>query len=190
VSARRAAAAVAAAALAAGALASCGSSSSSRPRARFDARAARATLRAAEPLMSVGAGALGYRVALAPSRPGVEADIDREQRRITLFLSAHEVPHLVAHDLAHEIGHAVDLARLTEADRRAYLVRRGRPGGPWWPRGASDYAVGAGDFAEVYALCHAASPTFRSTLAPRPADPCAVLPAVAREKMRATQGFR
>jgi hypothetical protein len=186
----RRAAIVALAALAATAVAGCGSGSPRAAAPPFDRSAARAALQATAPLMSTGAGPLGYRVALAPPRPGIEGDIDRAHHRITLFLSGHEVPHVVAHDLAHEIGHAVDFERLTNADRRAYLARRGRPDAAWWPTGASDYGVGAGDFAEVYALCHAASPIFRSTLAPRPADPCAVLPAVARGKMPATEGIR
>ena len=46
---------------------------------------------------------------------------------------------------------------------------------------ASDYRSGAGDFAEVFALCHSVSPVFRSRLAPRPQDPCAVLPKSARD---------
>ena len=71
--------------------------------------------------------------------------------------------------------------RMNDAERRAYLVDAGAfP----LPRGSrqrdSDYAVGAGDFAEVFALCHSASPDFRSRLAPRPATPCELLPAGAR----------
>jgi hypothetical protein len=69
---------------------------------------------------------------------------------------------------------------MTPAGRRAYLDGRGVPRAQWWPRnGRADYSVGAGDFAEVYALCHAASPEFRSRLAPRPVDACAMLPAAA-----------
>jgi hypothetical protein len=177
------------AALTAGCAATGPSGPSSPPGARFDAAAARATLRATGPLLSVGAGTLGYKVVLAPARAGFEGNIDRGDRRITLFMDGREAPHRVAHDLAHEIGHAFDFERMTSADRRAYLARRGRPDAPWWPKGASDYGVGAGDFAEVFALCHAASPTFRSRLAPRPADPCALLPATARAKMSATEGM-
>ncbi len=33
-----------------------------------------------------------------------------------------------------------------------------------------------GDFAEVFAACHAASPEFRSRLAAPPDDPCGMLP--------------
>jgi hypothetical protein len=91
-----------------------------------------------------------------------------------------DAPHRTAHDLAHEIGHAFDAVHMTPAARRAYLARRGVPHAAWWPRDRhGDYSVGAGDFAEVYALCHAASPDFRSRLAPRPVDACAILPAEA-----------
>jgi hypothetical protein len=178
--------------LALAALAASGCGGSPPPAAHepaFDAAGARAGLRSARALLA-GAGTLGYRLAVAPPRTGLEARIDRVHRRITLFLTGRETPHVVAHDLAHELGHAVDFARMTDADRRAYLVRRGRPTAMWWPREASDYAVGAGDFAEVYALCHAASPVFRSRLAPRPQDPCRVLPAAASAKMSATEGIR
>ena len=78
--------AVALAAVAAVAVAGCGSASPRSPAPSFDAGAARATLRATTPLMSAGAGPLGYRVVLAPPRPGIEGDINREHRRITLFL--------------------------------------------------------------------------------------------------------
>jgi hypothetical protein len=178
-------------ALAALAASGCGGSQSrpAAPEPTFDAGGARAGLRSAHALLA-GGGTLGYRVAPAPPRTGLEAQIDRTHRRITLFLTGHEAPHVIAHDLAHELGHAVDFEHLTDADRRAYLARRGRPAAAWWPRGASDYAVGAGDFAEVYALCHAASPVFRSRLAPRPQEPCRVLPAAARGKMSATEGTR
>lgn len=173
--------------LAALAASGCGASAAPAPPERsFDAGGAGAGLRSARALLA-GGGTLGYRIAVAPPRPGVEARIDRTHRSITLFLTGHEAPHVIAHDLAHELGHAVDFDRLTHADRRDYLSRRGRPAAAWWPRGASDYAVGAGDFAEVYAACHAASPVFRSRLAPRPQDPCRVLPAAARGKMSATE---
>ena len=103
-------------------------------------------------------------------------------RTITLYSRVTDAPHRVAHDLAHELGHAVDADRLSAADRAAYLRRRGVADAAWWPSGrGADYASGAGDFAEVFALCHAASAEFRSRLAPPPADPCAALPAAARD---------
>ena len=111
----------------------------------------------------------------------MRAETDTGARTITLFLDPADAPHRVAHDIAHELGHAWDSRHLDDAGRRAYLRGRGAAGAGWWPdRRSADYATGAGDFAEVFARCHAASPEFRSRLAPAPADACAALPAAAR----------
>jgi hypothetical protein len=124
---------------------------------------------------------LGYTLRVAGPVPGLRGQTDTAARTITLFVSPHDAPHVVAHDLAHEIGHAFDARRLTGVQRAAYLRARGAPHAPWFPdRTTSDYRSGAGDFAEVFALCHAASPIYRSRLAPRPADACRALPAPAR----------
>jgi hypothetical protein len=93
-------------------------------------------------------------------RGGVRGQTDTALRTITLYVDARDATHRAAHDLAHEVG---------------------APAARWSPAQAgSDYATGAGDFAEVFARCHAASPEFRSRLAPRPADACALLSAGAR----------
>ena len=154
-----------------------------------DVAAARALVRQAERLVTVSPRALGYRVRIAGPRPDVRAQTDTAAHTITLFVSPADAPHRVAHDLGHELGHAFDAVRLSGAQRAAYLRARGAPGAAWWPGGAvSDYRSGAGDFAEVFALCHAASPEFRSRLAPRPRDPCALLPPAARTAMLAGGG--
>lgn len=142
----------------------------------------------ARALVAGDPSALGFRVVVSGPRAGVRAQTDRDARTITLFVRSGETPHRVAHDLAHELGHAVDHRLLTDADRAAYLRRRGVSGAAWWPSGAGDdYDAGAGDFAEVFALCRAASPEFRGTLAPRPADPCPLLPAAARRAALTTE---
>jgi len=147
--------------------------------------AARAVVRRAQALVDVRPAALGYRLRVTGPRSGVLAETDTGTRTITLRVGAVAVPHLVAHDLAHELGHAFDERHLTAAARAAYLRARGATAAPWWPaNGAADYRTGAGDFAEVFALCHAASPEFRSRLAARPRDPCAALPAAARGPLR------
>lgn len=127
-------------------------------------------------LVGFDADRLGYSVRFAPGRPGVRAQVDGAGKTISVFLRDGDAPHVVAHDIAHELGHAFDQARLSDADRRDYLARRGVSEAAWLPTGASDYGVGAGDFAEVFALCHAASPDFRGTLAPRPENACELLP--------------
>jgi hypothetical protein len=146
-----------------------------------DATAVRAVVTRAQTLMSVTPEQLGYRLRIAGPLPGVRGRTDTAARTITLFVSPRDAPHRVAHDLGHEIGHAFDAARLSGAERAAYLRARGVPSAPWWPgRRASDYRSGAGDFAEVFALCHAASPDYRSRLAGRPQDACGALPKPAR----------
>jgi hypothetical protein len=135
-----------------------------------------ALLRRALSLVSLPHGQLGYRLVAAPPRAGVRAQIDRASRTITVFVSTSDALHRIAHDVAHELGHAYDDRRMTPALRREYLRRRGAPGAAWWPGARlSDLRTGAGDFAEVFALCHAPSPEFRSRLAPRPADPCGMV---------------
>jgi hypothetical protein len=120
----------------------------------------------------------GWSVRYVAARPGApRAQADRRERRIDVFVRAGDVPHRIAHDVAHELGHAWDEAVLTDAARAGYLRGRGSTAVSWWPAGRwSDYASGAGDFAEVFARCHAASPEFRSRVAPPPADACALLP--------------
>jgi hypothetical protein len=146
-----------------------------------DAAAARAVVARAQRLVSVTPAQVGYTLHVAGPVSGLRGQTDTGARTITLFVSPHDAPHVVAHDLAHEIGHAFDARRLTSAQRAAYLRARGVPAASWFPgHTASDYRSGAGDFAEVFALCHAASPVYRSRLAPRPADACRVLPPSAR----------
>ena len=79
------------------------------------------------------------------------------------------------------LGHAWDARHLDDAGRRAYLRDRGARapcGGR--ARSAPTTARARADFAEVFARCHAASPEFRSRLAPPPPDACAALPPAAR----------
>ncbi len=146
-----------------------------------NAAAARDVVRRAHGLVDVTPAQVGYRLRVEGPLPGVRGRIDTAARTITLFVAAGSAAHRVAHDLAHEIGHAVDDGRLTAAQRAAWLRARGATGTAWWPGGTtSDYRSGAGDFAEVFALCHAASPEYRSRLAIRPQDPCGLLPKDAR----------
>jgi hypothetical protein len=146
-----------------------------------DSAAVHALAARAQRLVSLTPAQLGYTLRVAGPVPGVRGQTDNASRTITLFVSPNDTPNVVAHDLGHELGHAFDARRLTAADRDAYLRARGAPAAPWFPGPqASDYRSGAGDFAEVFALCHAASPVYRSRLAPRPQDPCGALPKQAR----------
>jgi hypothetical protein len=154
-----------------------------------DAAAARAVVDRARRLLTVTPAQLGYTLRVAGPVAGLGGQTDNATRTITLFVAPGDTPNVVAHDLAHEIGHAFDARRLTPARRAAYLRARGAPGAPWLPgTSASDYRSGAGDFAEVFALCHAPSPVYRSRLADRPEDPCGALPKEARAAKLAKGG--
>jgi len=146
-----------------------------------DAAAARSVVARARALVAVTPAQLGYHLRVAAPVAGLRGRTDTAARTITLYVAPGDAPGAVAHDLGHELGHAFDATRLTDADRAAYLRARGVAGATWFPgRRASDYRSGAGDFAEVFALCHAASTVYRSRLAARPQDPCGVLPKQAR----------
>jgi hypothetical protein len=143
----------------------------------------------AQRLVTVTPAELGYALRVAGPVPGLRGQTDNAARTITLYVGPHDAPNVVAHDLGHELGHAFDARRLTAAQRAAYLRARGAPNAPWLPGAqASDYRSGAGDFAEVFALCHAASPVYRSRLAARPQDPCGALPKQARAAKLAEGG--
>jgi hypothetical protein len=146
-----------------------------------ESAAVRAVVSRAERLVTLTPAELGYTLRVAGPVPGLRGQTDTAAHTITLFVSPNDTPNVVAHDLGHELGHAFDARMLTGAQRAAYLRARGVPDAPWFPGArASDYRSGAGDFAEVFALCHAASPVYRSRLADRPQDPCAALPKQAR----------
>ena len=154
-----------------------------------DRAAVRAVVDRAERLVTLTPAELGYTLRVAGPVPGLRGRTDTAARTITLFVSPEDTPNVVAHDLGHELGHAFDARALTTAQRAAYLRARGVPGASWFPGPhASDYRSGAGDFAEVFALCHAASPVYRSRLAARPVDPCAALPKQARAAKLAEGG--
>ncbi|HUR84869.1 MAG TPA: hypothetical protein VMY78_05950 [Solirubrobacteraceae bacterium] len=175
---------VACGAVAALALGGCSDSGDSQPSGAGGpaTTAGEALARRAQALVDVAPSDLGYRLVVAgPRGDGVRGATDTKLRTITLYVLPGDGAHRVAHDLAHEIGHAYDDRRLTEDEREDWLRVRGAPRARWFPGGpASDYDTGAGDFAEVFARCHAASPEFRSRLGPRPADACSLLPAGAR----------
>jgi hypothetical protein len=128
---------------------------------------------------------LSYQVVFAPGRANVRGQTNRQTKTITVFLTRGDAPHRVAHDIAHEFGHAFDDQFMNDALRSRYLQARGASRAAWFPGARfSDYAFGAGDFAEVFALCHAASPEFRSQLSPRPAQPCGILSDITPEAGR------
>lgn len=92
-------------------------------------------------------------------RDGYRGNTNTVTRTISVYVSDGDTPQTVADVVAHEVGHAIDVMYLGDAQRRAWLEQRGIESG-WWPHsGASDFHVGAGDFAEAVAATLIASPS-------------------------------
>ncbi len=110
----------------------------------------------------------GWTIEFLPERDGYLGVTWSKTHRVEIYVRIGESMDDVAFTLAHELGHAVDLTYLNSDDRAAWLKARGASGTPWWTdSGASDYAVGAGDFAEAFAVWQIGG-TSLSTVAEQP----------------------
>lgn len=106
-------------------------------------------------------GATGFFISFQSARPGVRGLTFSYEGRIEIYVRSSDQPFDLAHVIAHEIGHAVDIAFNSSDDRVRWLSQRGLPADhPWWPGGVSDFASGAGDFAECFASWAVGSPSY------------------------------
>jgi len=95
----------------------------------------------------------GWTIEFLPGRPGFLGATWPDRKHIEVFVRDDLDDAELAFTLAHEIGHAVDVTHLDEDDRARWLRARGRLGTPWWTgSGLSDFEVGAGDWAEAFAV--------------------------------------
>jgi hypothetical protein len=118
----------------------------------------------------------GWTVELMPARYDVHGLTFTGDARIELYVRPTDDAATLARVLAHELGHAADLTLNDDTDRAGWLDQRGIPHAPWWPgEAASDFASGAGDFAECFSTWQVGS-TSRSEIAvPCRAEDLAVL---------------
>lgn len=93
-----------------------------------------------------------------------------KQRTVEIYLRAGRSADATAHDLAHELGHVADVTFNNNEDRTAYLDRRGlAEATPWWTcNSCGDLQVGAGDYAETFAVLVGPKFKFYSEVGPRP----------------------
>ena len=117
-------------------------------------------------------GALpGWRISFHGERPGLFGLTLVDDKRIEIYVRKEQDPELLVHIVAHEIGHAVDVTMNDGPDRRRWQEARGIGSEPWWPgEAASDFATGAGDFAEGFAFWQAGPEHFRSKIGPSPTE--------------------
>lgn len=113
----------------------------------------------------------GWTIAFRPARPGLLGMTLVKARRVEIYVRLDRPIGGIAHDIAHEFGHVADVMLNNDDQRQAYLDLRNRPAGPWWTcNGCGDLQVGAGDFAETFALWAAPAYRFYSEFAPKPTD--------------------
>lgn len=92
-----------------------------------------------------------------------------QEMRIEIFVRADQTEEMLQHVIAHELGHAVDVTLNDGDDRRRWQEARGIEDKDWWPgSGATDFATGAGDFAESFAAWQVGPEDFRSELGDAP----------------------
>ena len=92
-------------------------------------------------------------------RDGYRGNTNTVSRTISVYVGEYDTPQVVAEVIAHEVGHALDIMYLDDDTRIEWMEMRGVTEG-WWPHsGASDFHVGAGDYAEAVAKLIVDSPS-------------------------------
>lgn len=104
-------------------------------------------------------------------RNGLRALTYPAEHRIEIFVRDSDTAASLHRVLAHELGHVIDVELNSPDDRDRWLAQRGLAGSTtWWPNeSAPDFATGAGDFAEAFAVWETGVQT-QSTLAGQPDD--------------------
>lgn len=91
----------------------------------------------------------GWDIVYALDHPDFLGVTRSDDKSITVHVEPGATADVVAAVLMHEVGHALDLERLSDSERAEWIALRDMPA-TWWPgNGLSDFAVGAGDFAEA-----------------------------------------
>jgi len=118
----------------------------------------------------------GWQIRFHPGIDGAYGYTLTDESIIDIYIRDGQSDQLLAHVVAHEIGHAVDVTLNDSTDRDRWQQTRGIDA-QWWPDNrASDFATGAGDFAESFAAWQVGTASFRSQLGgPPTADQLAVL---------------
>ena len=117
--------------------------------------------RAAEALIGFDYRAVldGWTFEYGGPRDGYRGNTNTVSRTISVYVGEYDTPQVVAEVIAHEVGHALDIMYLDDDTRIEWMEMRGVTEG-WWPHsGASDFHVGAGDYAEAVAKLIVDSPS-------------------------------
>lgn len=111
----------------------------------------------------------GWRIQFVSGAGNIAGYTWSREERIEVFVRPGATSTDLARILAHELGHAVDVSKNSGDERREWLAVRGAEDAPWWPgNGLADFATGAGDFAESFAVWQVGDNDYRGELAPVP----------------------
>jgi hypothetical protein len=110
-----------------------------------------------------------WRIEFRGARDGIRALTYPAERRIEIFIRPTDTANSLHRVFAHELGHVIDVEMNSDRDRDRWLDQRAIPRvTPWWPTAESpDFATGAGDFAEAFAVWETGVST-RSTIGDQP----------------------
>ncbi len=101
----------------------------------------------------------GWSIGFADEHPDFLGVTRSDDKSIIVHVKPDATAGEVAEVLMHEVGHALDLERLNDSQRAEWIELRDMPS-TWWPgNGLSDFAVGAGDFAEAVSALTTGSPS-------------------------------
>lgn len=94
----------------------------------------------------------GWTIEFKPERDGLLGYAFFQDRRVEIYVRPTQSTRDVAAVVAHELGHAIDVSTFSDQDRDRWLQARGIGQVSWWPGAdGSDFASGAGDWAEAFA---------------------------------------
>jgi len=100
-----------------------------------------------------------WQIIYADDHPDFLGVTRSDDKSIVIHVEPGATPDLIAAVLMHEVGHAIDLERMNDVQRSQWIALRDMPA-TWWPgNGLSDFAVGAGDFAEAVSAITTGSPS-------------------------------
>ncbi|MCB1285735.1 MAG: hypothetical protein KDB20_15650 [Microthrixaceae bacterium] len=93
----------------------------------------------------------GWTIEFVGPRRGFRGITYTAERRIEIFVRPDLGFEELVHVTAHELGHALDVTLLDDEQRDWWMHYRGGTESWWVSDGASDFASGAGDWAECFA---------------------------------------